>query len=107
MEQFGSALDAFREALAIRKQLVRDDPNNALYGDTLASSYVNIGDVEMISKKWGDAIESYQSAVSILQELWNKDRANSERKTRLDRAQEKIGAARTNAAKVPLQPAEN
>jgi len=84
LKKYADALASFQATLTIMTQLAQDDPQNAMFGDLLASSYANIGEVATISKKWDEAIESYQKGVGLLQELRQKEPANLERERRIN-----------------------
>ena len=106
MDKPSEAPVAFQRAFAIRNKLAADDPNNALYADHLASSYVDIGDVKVANQNWDDATEAYKDANNILQKWCDKEPENSERMKRLNKVQQKLAAvsALRTKAENALQP---
>jgi tetratricopeptide (TPR) repeat protein len=91
-DKLPDALGLFKRAFDIIDKLTTDDKNNSRYADLHATSYYNIGDVAVANKDWDVATDNYAKAVRILQELYNNDPKNAERKSRLDGVQKKLAA---------------
>ena len=52
---------AYRRAVEIYQELVRDNPNVSQYQDGLATTYNNLGRMECASGRWADAERSYRT----------------------------------------------
>jgi tetratricopeptide (TPR) repeat protein len=86
LDEFGSilvtlgdrnfALIAYRDALAIRDQLVRGEEHNAKWQRGVSTSHLRIGDVELVQGQLAAALASFEAALAIAARLASEDEHN-------------------------------
>jgi eukaryotic-like serine/threonine-protein kinase len=88
-----SALDSYRKALAIREELVRQDPYNVEERRALAVTHLRVGQVLFANGYTQDAEEALKTGLTILHELFEKNQLDSITSRALPNAYRTLGYA--------------
>ncbi len=70
--KFTEARKRLSEAVPLRLQLVRQSPDNVVYGVRLAGVYETLGDVAWHSSDWNGALAQYTASRQVLVPLPGK-----------------------------------
>ena len=71
------ALKSYRDSVAIREKLSKQDPGNAGWQRELSVSYNNVGDVQRDQGDLAGALKSYRDTLAILEKLAKQDPGNA------------------------------
>jgi tetratricopeptide (TPR) repeat protein len=71
------ALKSYRESLAIREKLVKQEPRNAGVQRDLSVSYNKVGDVQSAQGDLAGALKSYRESLAIFEEFAKQDPSNA------------------------------
>jgi serine/threonine-protein kinase len=92
------ALGSFRESLAIRERLVRENPSVTGFQTDLASSHNNIGLLESETGHPDQALESYGKALTIRERLARENPSVTQSQSHLAQSHNNIGALQRQTA---------
>ena len=73
-----AALDAFRQGMAIRERLVRQDQGNAQWQRDLSISHDRVGDVLVAQGDLPAALDAFRQGMAIRERLARQDQGNAE-----------------------------
>jgi serine/threonine protein kinase/tetratricopeptide (TPR) repeat protein len=85
------ALESYQSALAMQKQLVKEDTTNVQRQRDLATCFENMGDVLKLQGNIPGALESYRESLPIRQGLANQNPTNAAAQLDLSVSLERIG----------------
>jgi tetratricopeptide (TPR) repeat protein len=71
------ALKSYRDSLAIREKLSKQDPGNAGWQSDLSISYDRVGDVQNAQGDLAGALKSYRDSLAIREKLSKQDPGNA------------------------------
>ena len=71
------ALNSYRDSLAIREKLAKQDPSNADWQSHLSVSYERIGDVQRDQGDLAGALQSYRAGLAIAEKLAQQGPTNA------------------------------
>ena len=86
-----AALDNHKTARAIRERLVRTDPDNTGWQNSLAGAHSNIGDLLRAQGDLAATLDSYKAAQAIMERLVATDPGNTGWQNDLAVARERVG----------------
>jgi tetratricopeptide (TPR) repeat protein len=99
--KLAEAMSAYRDALAIKEQLVNADLANATWQHDLSVAYQKMGDLQVAQGKVGEALKSYRDGLAVREQLAKSDPTNAAWQSDLSVSFDRIGdllAAQHNLA---------
>jgi len=71
------ALKSYRESLAIREKLAKQEPRNAGLQRDLSVSYNKVGDVQSAQGDLAGALKTYRESLAIIEQFAKQDPSNA------------------------------
>jgi tetratricopeptide (TPR) repeat protein len=85
------ALKSYRDSLAIREKLVKQDPANAHWQQSLSRIYRKLGNVQRDQGDLRGALKSFSDGLAIIDQLTKRDRTNADWQHDLAVSYENVG----------------
>ncbi len=86
-----AALDAFRQVMAIRERLARQDQGNAQWQRDLSISHSKIGDVLVAQGDLPAALDAFRQGMAIRERLVRQDQGNAQWQRDLSISHDRVG----------------